>query len=76
MPYAPRVKSVTPPESKLFLSTTEVGQLLGLGPISVSRKIRAGEIKASFIGRGWLVKRSDLDRYVESQSRHVAKIAA
>jgi excisionase family DNA binding protein len=71
MAYKPRTTPTTPTENKLFLTATEAGELLGLQPVTVCRMARRGEVKAAFIGRGYLFRRTDLDAYVEAmvQSR-------
>jgi excisionase family DNA binding protein len=49
---------------KLTLSLTEAALLSGLSRGHLREAIRAGKLKARIIGRGWKVKRDDLDLYV------------
>lgn len=43
-----------------FLSTLQVAKLLGISRIAVFKKIKSGEIKATKVGRNYIVNRSDL----------------
>lgn len=47
-------------ESKDFISTTEVAQILGISRIAVFKKIKSGEIKAQKVGRNFVVARQDI----------------
>lgn len=49
---------------KLTLNLDEAAQLSGLSRGHLREAIGAGKLKAKIIGRGWRVKRADLDRYV------------
>jgi len=49
---------------KLTLSLMEAAQLAGLSRNHLREAITEGKLKARIIGRGWRVKRSDLDAYV------------
>ncbi len=49
---------------KLTLSLTEAALLSGLSRNHLREAIGAGKLKAKIIGRGWKVKRPDLDLYV------------
>ncbi len=49
---------------KLMLTLTEAALLAGLSRGHLRAAIGAGKLKAQIIGRGWRVKRPDLDRYV------------
>ena len=46
---------------KDFLSTSQVAKLLGISRIAVFQKIKSGEIKATKVGRNYVINRSDLD---------------
>ena len=46
--------------NKKFLSTTELAELIGISRISVYRKIKKGDIKATKVGRNFVIKKSDL----------------
>lgn len=67
-----------PFEDKKLLNTSEVGALLGLGRVVVSRLVRDGKLPAALVGRGYLIRRSDLDEFLKecSQKRAPRKKAA
>lgn len=50
---------------KLTLSLAEAAQLSGLSRGHLREAIGTGKLKARIIGRGWRVKRDDLDAYVK-----------
>jgi excisionase family DNA binding protein len=50
---------------KLTLSLVEASQLSGLSRGHLREAIEAKKLKARIIGRGWRVKRDDLDLYVK-----------
>jgi excisionase family DNA binding protein len=50
---------------KLMLSIDEAAALAGLSANHIYVAIRAGKLKAKIVGRGWRVKRPDLDAYVK-----------
>jgi excisionase family DNA binding protein len=50
---------------KLTLSVSEASHLSGLSRNHLLEAIHAGKLKAKIIGRGWRVKRDDLDAYVK-----------
>jgi excisionase family DNA binding protein len=50
---------------KVLLTLKDCRQLTGLSGEYLREAIHAGELKARIIGRGWKVKRSDLDAYVK-----------
>jgi excisionase family DNA binding protein len=50
---------------KLTLSLTEASLLSGLARNHLREAIGEGKLKARIIGRGWRVKRDDLDAYVK-----------
>lgn len=43
-----------------FLSTAEVAKILGISRIAVFKKIKSGEIKASRVGRSFVVAKKDI----------------
>jgi excisionase family DNA binding protein len=53
------------PENKLTLSLAEASALSGLSRSHLLEAIHAGKLKAKIIGRGWRIKRTDLDAYVQ-----------
>ncbi len=54
-----------PVADKLTLSLVEASQLSGLSRGHLREAIQAKKLKARIIGRGWKVKRDDLDLYVK-----------
>ena len=50
---------------KLTLSLIKASQLSGLSRGHLRQAIEAKKLKARIIGKGWRVKRSDLDAYVQ-----------
>jgi excisionase family DNA binding protein len=50
---------------KLILTIAEVQMLTGLSKELLRDAITAGELKAKVIGKGWRVKRSDLQEYID-----------
>ncbi len=49
---------------KLMLSVDEAAHLAGVSSNHVRAAIKAGKLKAKVVGRGWRVKRADLDAYI------------
>ena len=47
-------------KNRRFLSTTELGKILGISRIAVYKKIKAGKIKAMRVGRNFVIDRKDL----------------
>lgn len=47
-------------KEKDFLSTTELAKMLGISRIAVFKKIKKGEIKATKIGRNFVIHKKDL----------------
>lgn len=56
--------SVVPVEAKLMLTLAEAAQLAGLSRGLLLEAIREGRLKGQKLGRGWKVKRSDLEKWV------------
>lgn len=56
---------VVPIADKLLLTIAEAQALTGLSREFLRDAITAGELKAKVIGKGWRVKRSDLQEYVD-----------
>ncbi|MBD2296847.1 helix-turn-helix domain-containing protein [Anabaena sphaerica FACHB-251] len=50
---------------KLLLTMAEAQALTGLSREFLKDAIASGELKAKLIGKGWRIKRSDLDEYVD-----------
>jgi len=57
--------SPVPVADKLTLSLVEAAQLSGLSRNHLRQAIEEKKLKARIIGRGWRVKRDDLDAYVK-----------
>ncbi len=67
LPPAPDGHAQAPPipvADKLTLSLVEASQLSGLSRGHLREAIEAKKLKERIIGRGWRVKRDDLDSYV------------
>jgi len=60
----PRSEGVRTSE-KLLLNLTDCRLLTGLSDANLRDAIREGKLKAKIIGRGYKVKRADLDEFVE-----------
>jgi excisionase family DNA binding protein len=60
----PRTQAVRTSE-KLLLNLTDCRLLTGLSDANLRDAIRGGKLKAKIIGRGYKVKRADLDEFVE-----------
>ncbi len=57
-------RPVVAPENKLTLSLSEASALSGLSRSHLLGAIHAQRLKGQIIGRGWRIKRTDLDAYV------------
>jgi excisionase family DNA binding protein len=44
-----------------LLTTAEAAEILRMRPVSLSRKINRGEIRAVKVGKRWLISRETLD---------------
>ncbi len=55
---------VVPIEAKLLLSLAEAQAMTGLGRSTLLAAIEGGALKARKIGRGWKIKRNDLEKFV------------
>jgi excisionase family DNA binding protein len=60
----PRMEAVRVSE-KLLLNLTDCRLLTGLSDANLRDAIHEGKLKAKIIGRGYKVKRADLDEFVE-----------
>ncbi len=67
LPPAPdgHVAAAIPVADKLMLTLADAAALTSLSKDHLSAAIHAGKLKAKKIGRGWKVKRDDLDGYVK-----------
>jgi len=53
-------------EKKLLLTLEEVKLLTGLSKELLRTAIKEGKLKAKIIGKGWRIKRKDLEQYIDS----------
>lgn len=60
-----KVLPLVPVSQKLMLSLVEAAELSGLSKGILREAINKKKLKAKIIGRGWRVKRSDLDAYIQ-----------
>jgi hypothetical protein len=61
----PRMEAVRVAE-KLLLTVGECKLLTGLSEQNLRLAVKSGKLKAQLIGRGWKVKRQNLDEFVNS----------
>ncbi|HEY9299382.1 MAG TPA: helix-turn-helix domain-containing protein, partial [Phormidium sp.] len=54
-----------PVADKLLLTISEAQSLTGLSREFLREAIASGELKAKVIGRGWRIKRLDLDKFID-----------
>jgi len=47
-------------EKKKFISTTELADLLGISRVAVHKRIKKGQIKATKVGRNYVIDVNDL----------------
>ncbi|MFB2834085.1 helix-turn-helix domain-containing protein [Floridanema evergladense] len=57
-----------PVADKLLLTISEAQALTGLSREILREAIATGELKAKVIGKGWKIKRSDLDKFIDELS--------
>lgn len=62
-------------EEQAFLTPQEVSALLRVSVYTVRRWIGEGSLPAYKVGRGWRVRRNDLDAWLDRQ-RYSAPLAA
>lgn len=58
--------AITAIAQKLMLNLHEASLLSGLSRAHLREAIRGGRLKAKIIGRGWRIKRADLDIYIRA----------
>jgi excisionase family DNA binding protein len=49
---------------KILLNLTDCRSLTGLSQATLKEAIKSKKLKAKIIGRGWKVKRAELDRFI------------
>lgn len=76
MPRKPYTAPARPPEHKLFLTSAEIAQVLGMTPVTVCRLISSGQLLGAKVGRQYLVPRHHLDCYIEAKINDRIKIVA
>lgn len=47
-------------KNKKFISTTELAKILGISRIAAYKKIKSGKIKATRVGRNFIINKKDL----------------
>ena len=57
------------PQDKDLLTTEDVATYLGVGPVTVWRWCRDGNLPCLKIGRGWRIRRETLERFLERSER-------
>ena len=62
---APDGPPITPPSQKLLLSLPEAQSYSGLSRANLMEAIHDESLAAQKIGRGWKIKRRDLESYIE-----------
>jgi excisionase family DNA binding protein len=55
------------------MNTKQAGEYLGVADSRIRQLISAGGIRAEKIGRDWLIRQSELDRYRATQAERNAK---
>jgi excisionase family DNA binding protein len=60
-----------PTISPEYLDSDQAADILRVGRVQIGRYVRDGGLKASKIGKRWLIARADLDSFV-AQKMHVA----
>lgn len=63
--------------TKIYLSSKETAEILGISRMSVVRKIKSGEIKAQRIGRNYLIPTEQFIRHeklTEEKKSEITKI--
>lgn len=48
-----------------FLTVQEAAEIAKVNPVTIRRKVKAGEIKAAKIGTRIRIRREDFDKYME-----------
>jgi hypothetical protein len=61
----PLQKSVVPIADKILLTVTDARGLTGLSEKRIIEAIKSEKLKAKFIGKGWKIKRGDLDGFID-----------
>jgi excisionase family DNA binding protein len=61
----PATPSLVAIEHKIILSVDEAAALTSLSRNFLLKAIKEGKLKAQIMGRGWRIKRADLDAYVK-----------
>ena len=53
-----------------YYTIKELSEMLKLHPRTLYAATRAGELPASYVGRGWRVSQEQLDRWYKAQEEH------
>lgn len=54
-------------KNKDFLSTTELAKILGISRIAVYKKVKKGKIKATRVGRSFIIDKKELGKILEKE---------
>lgn len=65
---APSTQAEVPIQHKLFLTLNEAQALTVLSRGVLREAIKANELQAKIIGRGWRIRRSDMDAFAQNMS--------
>jgi len=61
-------------KNKKFLSTTELAKILGISRVAVFKKIKNDQIKATKVGRNFVIERKDLDGILDEKATKEEKV--
>lgn len=54
-------------ETEDFISTTELAKILGISRVAVFKKIKSGKIKATRVGRNFIIAKKELGGILEKE---------
>lgn len=54
-------------QAQEFISTAEAAELLGISRVTIFNKIQSGEIKATKVGRNYVIRRTDLPGFSDGE---------
>ena len=58
---------------KDFISTTESAKILGISRVAVFKRIKSGKIKATKVGRNFVINKKDLGDFFEKELSPIKK---
>jgi hypothetical protein len=62
----PNQKTVVPIADKILLTVSDCRLLTGLSEKRIIEAIKAEKLKAQFIGKGWKIKRTNLNQFIDN----------